>query len=211
MFRDCLTLTLLLVTSWGCHCGHPPQPPASSPSESSTQAAESSTGEPAAVFEAVDRLSDLISQRLDLMEIVARHKWNQKQPVSNAEREQALLEELTRAGADAGVSKPVVERFFKAQMAAARLVQERLFAEWKRAGQGNFVDVPDLDKDVRPKITQLSRDSLTQLAAIESVLGTQALSEYSQSKQVLLTSEKPQLAEALRLAFEPLVQTAMDQ
>ena len=205
MFRVWLTLTLLLVSSGGCHCGRAPEPPRS---ESVTMAAESQTAEPAVVFEAVDRLSDLIAQRLDLMESVARHKWNQKQPVSSPEREQALLEELCRAGADAGVSKPVVEPFFKAQMAAARLVQERLMADWEKSAQGRFEDVPDLDKDLRPKISQLSRDALTQLAAIESVLGTQALTEYAQSKQVALTTSKPHLADALTVAFEPLIHAA---
>ena len=205
MFRVWLALTLLLVAGWGCHCGRAPEPQQSAPA---AKVAESQTAEPAVVFEAVDRLSELIAQRLDVMEIVARHKWNQKQPVSSPEREQALLEELSRAGAEAGVSAPVVEHFFKAQMAAARLVQKRLIADWEQAGQGTFSDVPDLDQDVRPRISKLSRDALTQLAKIESVLGTQALIEYAQSKQISLTSQKPHLADALRLAFEPLVPPA---
>lgn len=201
MIRIWLALSLLCATSGGCHCGRAPESPLS---ESVATPAESPTSEPAVVFEAVDQLSDLIAQRLDLMEVVARHKWNQKQPVSSPEREQALLEELTRLGTESGISAPVVERFVKAQMAAARRVQERLMADWEKAGQGPFADVPDLDQDVRPKISQLSRDALTPLAAIESVLGTQALSEYSQLKLVSLASEKPHLAEAFRLAFEPL-------
>lgn len=211
MFRVWLTLTLLLVTNGGCHCGRAPEPSEAKPTASVTTTAQPPTAEPAVVFEAVDRLSDLIAQRLELMELVARHKWNLKQPVSSPEREQALLEELSRAGAEAGVSPPVVEHFFTAQMAAGRLVQERLISDWEKAGQGAFADVPNLNAEVRPKITQLSRDALAQLAVIESVWGTQSLIEYSQSKLVGLTSEKPHLADAFRLSFEPLLQAAVTQ
>src|SRR5947208_1155681 len=54
--------------------------------------------------------------------------------------------------------------FFAAQIEAAKLLQHDLFHHWKKTRLGPFTNVPDLAKDLRPRIDKVSADLLGALA-----------------------------------------------
>lgn len=112
----------------------------------------------------VDRLLDLIRQRLDVMPGVARAKWNRKLAITDPKREAALLTKLTAEGTALDLPEAFVRQFFQAQITASKLVQEQLFEDWKSQGQATFAEAPDLERDVRPQIDALNRQLLETLA-----------------------------------------------
>lgn len=197
-----LPLALLLLI--GCDCRQSAPSRSTAPSDAPV-AVESASPSPSVTIEGLDQLADFIHQRLALMPDVARFKWNHKKPVTDPEREQQLLNTLVMKATERGVSELLARRFFAAQMAAARSVQERLTNEWQQASAAPFDNVPDLDKDLRPKITELSEAMLAPLAILEPVLHETAASEYAANILKQRVDAHPQLADALKIAFEPLL------
>lgn len=105
----------------------------------------------------------VIAQRLMLMTDVARFKWNAQLPVTDLERETALLPLLIEAAVDVGLDPAYADRVVRAQMAAARAQQEHLIARWQAGGTGRFDAVPDLVLVTRPAITQATTQLLVVL------------------------------------------------
>ncbi len=198
------TLSLALLLPLGCDCRRPESSIPLSTTDALV-AVEAATPSPSVTIEGLDQLAELIQQRLALMPDVARFKWNHKKPVTDPEREQQLLNSLVTKATEHGVSEALARRFFAAQMAAARNVQERLTNEWQQANAGSFENIPDLDKDLRPKITELSESMLAPLRLLEPVLNEAPASEYAASVLKQQSDAHPQFADALKLAFEPLL------
>jgi chorismate mutase len=117
---------------------------------------------------AADELLDLMRQRLLLMHDVARWKWNEQRPIADPEREQALLAGVERQASQLGVDPALARRFFAAQIEAAKLVQEEDHQRWRNEKQGRFTDVPDLAKELRPRIDDLNSRLLATLKRIGS-------------------------------------------
>jgi chorismate mutase-like protein len=144
------------------------------------------------------RLARLIDLRLALMTEVARWKWNRKAPIEDLPRERAQLESLRGRGATLGVDPMLLERFFAAQVAAAKVIQTELFDRWHREDIAEFSGVLDLDKDLRPQIDQVTTQILEVLgkwdgrAVPRSGLGAMTVEAVSSS--------------ATRTALQPLIQ-----
>lgn len=102
------------------------------------------------------RLLALIGQRLDVMPDVAKHKFNTGAAVDDLPREAQVLAQVTAQAAAAGVAPDLAERFFQAQIDAAKTIQRARIAAWKAEGRGSFADAPDLAKDIRPKLDRLT-------------------------------------------------------
>lgn len=49
-------------------------------------------------------------------------------------------------------------------------MQEELFQQWKKAGQGKFPDAPNLKTVLRPKIDKVSRELLMQWGRAQPLL-----------------------------------------
>jgi chorismate mutase len=105
---------------------------------------------------AADALLQLMRERLLLMHDVARWKWNTKKPISDPEREQALLAELQRRGAEHGLTPDEVRTFMRAQIEAGKLIQQADWRQWEAERREAFADAPDLQTELRPKIDRLS-------------------------------------------------------
>jgi chorismate mutase len=116
----------------------------------------------------IDRLLGLMQQRLGLMHDVARWKWNAKQPVADPERERQLLDRLAEQGKKHGLDPAFTRAFFRAQIEAAKLLQQADFDDWQARGQGPFVSVPDLGKELRPRIDALGDELLGVLARVQA-------------------------------------------
>ncbi|MDB5340803.1 MAG: aroQ, partial [Planctomycetaceae bacterium] len=111
-------------------------------------------------------LCELIAQRLDLMLGVAQAKWNRELPITDEKREQALLTKLAADGKELHLPAEFVTDFFRAQITAAKQVQEQSFQEWTAQQHPPFIDPPDLEKVVRPKIDEINRQLLVTLAKL---------------------------------------------
>lgn len=115
-------------------------------------------------FTQADALLDLMRQRLAIMLDVARAKWNAKAPVEDAARERVVLAAVAEAGREFGLEPNFTTSFFAAQIEAAKIVQRAAFAQWEAEGRGPFADAPDLKRDLRPKIDDVGRKLLANLA-----------------------------------------------
>jgi len=115
-------------------------------------------------------LRQLVDQRLALMVDVARHKWNAKAAIEDLPREAQIIAGLTRQAAEAGVRPELAETFFRAQIEAAKTLQREYFARWEKEGAGAFADVPDLARDIRPKLDALTPKLLKALAESQDFL-----------------------------------------
>jgi len=136
----------------------------------------------AAADEPVLALRVAMVDRLTLMPDVARHKWNAGAAVADPPREEAVIAAAIAAGRDAGLGAEAVESAIRAQVDAARLVQAMLFDRWKGAGEGPFMEVPDLATVLRPRISAATAAVVDGLAgalpALAACAGASALREY---------------------------------
>ncbi len=135
-----------------------------SPTAPAVGPAAATTG---AATAAVRAVAELQQQRLALMHDVARAKWNAGRPALDPERERASLAALVQQGAALGLPADRIRRFFEAQFAAARLIQQADLDAWRAAGRGPFPDAPDLAADLRPRIDRLNTALLEALAALD--------------------------------------------
>lgn len=113
-------------------------------------------------FEPLRRLMD---ERLALMPDVARHKWNTKSAIEDLPREQKIIDGLKADALALGVPEAWAERFFRAQIEAAKVIQREQFTRWEQAGAGRFADAPDLATVIRPRLDALTPQLLRELAA----------------------------------------------
>lgn len=122
---------------------------------------------PRAAAAAIDLepLRTLLAERLALMPDVARHKWNTRSPVEDLARERQIIAGLQRDAEALGIPAAWAERFFRAQIEAAKVIQRDLFARWEASGQGKFANVPDLATVIRPRLDTLTLQLLRTLAA----------------------------------------------
>ncbi|MBJ7313786.1 gamma subclass chorismate mutase AroQ [Rugamonas sp. CCM 8940] len=125
-----------------------------------------------------DALLALMDERLALMPDVARHKWNIQAAIEDLPRERAIIAALARQAAEAGVPAAWAESFFKAQIEAAKTVQRDLFERWRQQKAGRFEQVPDLARELRPRL-----DALTPLLLKALTQNWAALSDPAQRAQ----------------------------
>jgi chorismate mutase-like protein len=109
------------------------------------------------------QLAMLIDARLVLVSEVARSKWNSQSAIEDPPREKALLASLRQRALPLGISEALVEQFFGAQISAAKLLQEELFARWRAKNVGDHPGVQDLARDLRPQIDQVTTQMLVAL------------------------------------------------
>jgi chorismate mutase-like protein len=112
------------------------------------------------------RLAALIDERLAIVTEVARAKWNTQAAIEDPVREQALLESLRQRASGLGLPAVVADRFFGAQIEAAKVLQRELFATWRRERRGQFDGAADLARDIRPQIDRVTARMLEQLALL---------------------------------------------
>lgn len=124
-------------------------------------------------------LAHLIQRRLELSRLVAWHKYQYSRPVSDPERETALLESLVRRGEENGVPASRTQRFFRAQFAASRRVQSSLIRSWERGGTLPAWPPLSLEGELRPELTEVSARLVDQLALLGDAPGGRPLRSYT--------------------------------
>jgi chorismate mutase len=150
----------------------------------------------------LDRLLHLMEQRLALMHEVARWKWNAGQPITDPERERALLQRVVERGRGKGLGPELVRQFFAAQMDAARLVQQADFDRWAANKQGPSAEPTSLAV-LRQRIDDLNRELIDALAELRPQLSGRTVQQaLPQRAEEILTSND--LAGVRDTAIAPL-------
>ena len=107
-------------------------------------------------------VSDLVGQlhaRLQLMESVAAWKHLHELPVTDAAREQKVLDATVQQAQELGIDPQGARALFTLQIALARRIQEDRISHW-RAGEPVSVNVRDLDSDLRPALDRIGKQLL---------------------------------------------------
>lgn len=152
----------------------------------------------------LDRLLHFMQQRLLLMHDVARWKWNQKQAIADPKREQAFLESMQVKGQARGLHEEFIRSFFRAQIEAAKQVQEDDFQRWQAEGRGPFTDVPDLAARQRPRIDAASNELLAALEAAQPLLENTAARRQLAARAMAVLTGDGITEEVRHLAIQPL-------
>lgn len=124
----------------------------------------------------IDHLLTLIDQRLAVAPMVAKAKWNAGGAINDPPREQLILDAVTAQAK--GLDAVFVRRFFQAQFDASKALQLGLHAQWHRQGAGSFGDAPDLARDVRPVLDQLTPQLIAVLGKIQPLLAQPGMPAY---------------------------------
>lgn len=104
----------------------------------------------------------LVNQRLGLMRDVAAHKWINHLPIEDREREATVILNATDAALRHGIEITTTRELFRAQISAAKEIQQYWFERWAQADAP--VAARDLDAAVRPQLLALGEQILVNLA-----------------------------------------------
>lgn len=115
---------------------------------------------------AFTNLIALASQRLALAEPVAQWKWEHHKSITDAPREAALLTDVQKRAAAAGVDPAFARAFFRDQIDASTNVQKALFESW-RTSQPPTGAAPDLATVTRPQFDRLTGQLIGALARVQ--------------------------------------------
>ena len=161
--------------------------------------------EPAAATE-LEKLLRLVDERLQVMEGVAAYKFVNEIEIENTEREQLVLLRAVSAAQNNKLDAESVESFFRLQIQLAKLVQGAWQQKWRLEG-GNLrrdVAIPDLKKEIRPKLIELGDQIITQLVLAlpelhktEGASGQLILVEQSITNRFVPVVQKRELLDSL--------------
>ena len=108
------------------------------------------------------------------MHDVARWKWNAAKAIEDTERERQLLQQLERQGRKFNLTPAETRRIMKAQIEAGKRIQRADWNSWRREQHKPFDDVPDLKRELRPRIDRASEQLLAAFAALREPLADPA-------------------------------------
>jgi chorismate mutase len=154
----------------------------------------------------VDRLLNLIRQRLLIQNDVARWKWSQNRAIEVPEREQELLAKIREQAPAYGLDPDAAVIFFQWQIFAGKQLQVDNFQAWQKEGIQFFDNVPDLNQTLRPSLDQLSPEILLALASLSPVLSCPALQQFIQSRAQIVLPEDVISDTVQRIAIAPLIE-----
>jgi len=102
-----------------------------------------------------------ISTRLGLMKAVAADKWLANRPIEDLQRETDVLRKSAYAGLRVGITIDSNNRFYQAQISAAKSIQHYWFNHWRDHSGPDKGD--SLVKVIRPKLISLGESIATLL------------------------------------------------
>ncbi|MDF5729796.1 MAG: gamma subclass chorismate mutase AroQ [Rhizonema sp. PD38] len=138
----------------------------------------------------IDKLLQLIRQRLLIQNDVARGKWNQNGSIEAPAREQDLLAQIRSTAPSYDLDADTAAIFFQWQIFAGKLVQIDDFQTWLKQGVQSFNNVPDLNQVLRPSLDELSPQLLDALKQLTPVLKCSKVQQLIQLRaQTILRGE----------------------
>lgn len=100
---------------------------------------------------------------MSLMPAVAAHKWQNKAPITDPERERAVTTRAVEVARAMGLAPEGIQAVFDLQVRAARESQLRLHDAWRARGFDFPAPIPDLARDLRPRLDRFTLDFLRAL------------------------------------------------
>lgn len=100
-----------------------------------------------AVHTDLQKMVNVIAERLNLADLVAVNKWDNNKPVEDTPRERVILENMVRQAENRGLDSRWAERFFREQIEANKDIQFDLIRTWQYWGRrppGPPVDLNDI-------------------------------------------------------------------
>lgn len=125
----------------------------------------------------LDALAHSIEARLHVMRGVAHYKWEHHIAVEAPEREAAVIKATVTQATELGLDEQLATRAVTAQMEAAKAVQRKLIAAWEQGEDVPEGQAPDLAREIRPLINDLTAEFLTALKAAAPLLESCAVLE----------------------------------
>ncbi|WP_394845366.1 chorismate mutase [Pendulispora brunnea] len=125
---------------------------------------------PSPADKAVVSIASLASERLGIADRVAASKWGTDKPIEDPPREKQVLDDMAKRASDMGVDGEAVQRIFRDQIEANKLVQRGLHQQWTAAPATAPTTRPDLAKEVRPALDRIGGDLLTAIRDAQPVL-----------------------------------------
>lgn len=107
----------------------------------------------------VREVFDLVQARLSVMRAVAAWKHANNAPITDATREQRVLDRSVAEARRLGIDAASAHELFALQIRMARDVQEHLIASWQKQG-GDAERVRDLNQELRPELDRLGAQLL---------------------------------------------------
>ena len=112
----------------------------------------------------LDPLLNSIAERLEIADQVALSKWDSHKPVEDKKREQEVIASVTAQAQSYKLDPTAAEQFFAAQIEANKLVQYTHLSDWQFQGKAPDDPRPDLVQQIRPRLDELQKRLLQQLA-----------------------------------------------
>lgn len=107
----------------------------------------------------VRRVFDLVQTRLSIMRAVAGWKFANNAPVTDAAREQRVLDASVAEAQRLGIEPTSARELFALQIRIASDVQEHFIATWRKQG-GSSERVRDLNQELRPELDRIGAQLL---------------------------------------------------
>jgi cyclohexadienyl dehydratase len=102
----------------------------------------------------IDRIVDLTLERRALMRDIAAWKWLHHRPITDAPREQALLDQMRSQARELGLEPEALAAFFELQMRWARELQEQAQTTWNE-NHKTVIAPRDLNDELRPALDSI--------------------------------------------------------
>ncbi len=131
--------------------------------------------------EKLESLLSLFKQRLDVINDVARWKWNNTYPIEDPAREKAMFEEIGKQAESLGLNPEQAKDIFLAQVNAEKLLQILNFEKWVEEDADLVDEAPDLTV-LNPKIDALNAQILAKLADILPQISQDQFSDMLKAK-----------------------------
>jgi cyclohexadienyl dehydratase len=109
---------------------------------------------------AVAHVFELLDERLAVMPDVAAVKWQNHAPITDARREQAVIQNAIDRGAPLGLAPEGVRQLFELQIQLATALEERLHEQWRKSGFDGSRPILSLERDIRPKLDRITPELL---------------------------------------------------
>ncbi|PMR68816.1 gamma subclass chorismate mutase AroQ [Halomonas heilongjiangensis] len=138
---------------------------------------------------AIDRMLQLIDERLDVAPVVARSKWNSGAAIEAPEREAQILDRVAAEAAEAGVDDAFAREFFEKQFDASKQIQRRLHLRWVQEGRGPFASPPDLAEEVRPVLDRLTPQLIDALGDMQRIARVEGAGRYLETRARVLVQD----------------------
>jgi chorismate mutase len=116
----------------------------------------------------LDTIGALVSHRLQLADPVAESKWLSGKPITDAAREQAVVDEAVALAQQEGVDPQLVTRVIRAQIEASKVVQRGLITRWTHHPDAAPTTAPDLTT-IRPQLDAIDTDLVTAIGQVQAL------------------------------------------